>query len=293
MNHIIRKIIPVPIINYVKGVRAYYDLTSTKKARQSIGKVNAKWRNRINLVISSPDNQYIPRVDSAGKIEKYYITMHNGVKVCAYGYYGSGNLNMLIENKGVHEPQEEKAFEEIIQLLPEKCTMLELGAYWGFYSLSLLNRKPMATCYLVEPNIRNLISGKINFKLNNREGVFFQAKVGATPQKQPKTIAVDEFCKKHKINHLDILHADIQRFELKMLKGAKRMLSERRVDYIFISTHTNQLHQDCIKELKAYGYLILASADLDETYSVDGLIVAKKQGIEEPSSISISKRKIT
>ena len=32
----------------------------------------------------------------------------NGVKVYANSYYGSGMLNLLIKNKGVHEPQEEE-----------------------------------------------------------------------------------------------------------------------------------------------------------------------------------------
>ena len=88
----------------------------------------ANRRKRIDDVISSPDNAaQFQSVSEAGKLQGYFITMHNGVRVCANGYYGRGIPNMLIENKGVHEPQEERAFEAIIEHLRDDCTMLELG----------------------------------------------------------------------------------------------------------------------------------------------------------------------
>ena len=265
-------------------------LTSAKAARNAVGKVDSEWRKRIDDVISSPDNAAIPRVSEAGKLQGYFITMHNGVRVCANGYYGRGVLNMLIENKGVHEPQEERAFEAIIEHLRDDCTMLELGAYWGFYSLSLLQRRPKARCFLVEPEKVNLLSGELNFSLNGRTGFFAQACVGRTPQIEPRTISVDSFCSDHGIDHLDILHADIQGHELLMLEGAGRMLSSGKVDFVFISTHSNSLHADCIKSLESAGYVVLAEADLNETYSYDGLIVAKHRGIEQPKGIKISRK---
>lgn len=162
---------------------------------------------------------------------------------------------MLIENTGVHEPQEERAFEEIIRLVPEDCVMLELGAYWGFYSLSLLLQCPQAKCYLVEPDTQNLLSGKINFGLNGREGHFTQAYVDENPKEKPQTISVDTFCQKHQIQHLNILHSDIQGFELAMLRGAASFLKEGRVDYLFISTHSAELHRDCMLKLRELGYV--------------------------------------
>jgi len=236
-------------------------LTSAKAARHAVGKVDSEWRRRIGDVISAPDNAAIPRVPEAGKLQGYVITMHNGVRVCANGYYGSGILNMLIENKGVHEPQEERAFEEIIEHLRYDCTMLELGAYWGFYSLSLLQKRPEARCFLVEPIKANLLSGELNFRLNGRTGCFVHARVDRTPQMEPRTISVDSFCSDNEIDHLDILHADIQGGELLMLEGACRMLSSGKVDFVFISTHSNSLHADCIKSLESAGYVILVEAD--------------------------------
>ena len=269
-------------------MRGYF--TSPEAARNSVGSVDSDWKQRIQDVIASPDNGFIPRVADAGQLEEYYITMHNGVRVCANGYYGNGNLNMLIENKGVHEPQEERAFEAVIDCLPEQCCMLELGAYWSFYSLSLLQKRPKARCYLVEPEFFNMTVGKLNFRLNGRRGTFVQALVGAEPKREPRTISVDSFCQEHGITHLDILHADIQGYELDMLAGASNVLSRGLADYIFISTHSNHLHQECLKEIISNRYVILAEADLDETFSYDGLIVAKRADLVQPEKIEISKK---
>ena len=115
--------------------------------------------------------------------------------------------------------------------------------------------------------------------------------MGKKPGVDPKIITVDSFCHDQDIKHLDILHADIQGFELDMLMGAKEMLSQKKIDYIFISTHSNELHEQCLEILGHNQYAILASANLDETYSYDGLIVAKKESLQVPSQIVISKRK--
>lgn len=291
MKQQIQRLVPAPLRKQLKRMLAHRVLTSSRSAASAVGKVDAYWRDRINDVISSPDNAHIPRHPSAGQLKGYTITMHKGVQVCANGYYGAGILNMLIENRGVHEPQEERAFDLIIRLLPDECSMLELGAYWGFYSLSLLQERPRATCFLVEPETFNLVSGRINFRLNGKKGNFTQASVDRKPQDHPRTISVDSFCREHKIDHLHILHADIQGYELAMLEGAKGFLAGGNADFVFISTHSAKLHVDCIEELESLGYIILADADMEETFSCDGLIVAKHRSIENPKVIEISKKK--
>ncbi len=290
MKALIEKMTLPGLRQKLRLIRLERRLTSARAARKAVGKVDAEWRKRIDDVISSPDNAEIPRVPEAGKLQGHVITMHNGVRVCANGYYGRGILNMLIENRGVHEPQEERAFETIIGHLRDDCTMLELGAYWGFYSLSLLQQRPKARCFLVEPEKVNLLSGELNFRLNGRTGFFTQASVDRAPQTEPRTISVDSFCSDHGIDRLDILHSDIQGHELLMLEGASRMLSGGKVDYVFISTHSNSLHADCIKSLESAGYVVLAQADLNETFSHDGLIVAKHKGVDQPKGVNISRK---
>ena len=276
-----------------KMCRTWRELQNIERVQAGLGDVDSNWRRRIDDVLASPDNAHIDRVSEAGQIESYYISMHNGVKVCANGYYGYGTLNMLVENKGVHEPQEERVFEAVIRLLPVECTMLEMGAYWGFYSLSLLQQRPQAQCYLVEPIVENLISGRLNFRLNGRNGHFINAYIDAEPDHRgvPGSISVDAFCEEHKIKHLNILHADIQGFEDRMLHGSKRMLTQRSVDYVFISTHSNPIHYDCVQQLEKHDFTIIASADMHDTFSEDGLIVAKRSDLPQPEMFEISRKK--
>jgi len=289
MKKALRKIAKQLTPDFIKRNRWRKFLESKELALSAIGSVDDEWKCRIESVLSSPDNACIDRVPNAGKINDYYIIMHNGVKVCVNSYYGAGIANMLVANRGVHEPQEEKAFTEVVKLMPLKCRMLELGAYWGFYSLSLLNERTGAECYLVEPESFNLFSGEVNFELNQREGTFIQASVGAAHIPR-QSISVDGLMRDHSISHLDILHADIQGFELDMLEGAKEALFNGCVDYVFISTHSDALHRSCLEFLENYDYKILAEADLNETFSYDGVIVARRGSHPGPDIIEISKR---
>jgi hypothetical protein len=202
-------------------------------------------------------------------------------------------MNMLVENRGVHEPQEERAFGDVLRHLPAGGVMLELGAYWGFYSLWFARQVAAAKCYLLEPHPTNIRSGRINFQLNNSTATFDQAYAGASDAATSDGIpivTVDAHCRRRGITRLAILHADIQGAEADMLRGAETMLAEHKIDFLFISTHSNELHAECIEILQSHGYAVLASADLDETYSVDGLIVARGPQVAEPRELTISKK---
>ena len=168
------------------------------------------WRNRIDDVIACPDNQHIARVADAGKVIDDQVVMHNGIKVGRLSYYGAGILNMLIENRGVHEPQEERAFEAVLPHLPARSTMLELGAYWAYYSLWFSSVVKDARCFLVEPVSEHLRCGETNFQINNARGNFTQAFVGSverTDRDGTRFVAVDPFCERNGIGHLAILHS--------------------------------------------------------------------------------------
>lgn len=244
------------------------------------------WQNRITLVKECPDNAYIPRHENAGKVIDGYFHMHNNIKIHPISYYGFSMLRMLMENKGVHEPQEEKAFQEVLEHIDENSTMLELGAYWGFYSL-WFNKMKKGKTILVEPDIKNLDLGKKNFDLNGLKGTFYNKLISS--YNDEKTITVDRIFELENIDKLSICHSDIQGFEFEMLKGLKANIS--KIDYFFISTHSNDLHYACYNYLKQSNFEILCSADMNESYSYDGLIVAKnKLVLDDISLINISKR---
>lgn len=282
--------LPEPLTRPYRYWKTRNYLKSARAAQAAVGEVNSIWRRRIDDVLACPDNAFIPRDPQAGKLDGPFLTMHNGVRVCANGYFGPGTLNMLMENRGVHEPQEERAFEEVIRLLPDQCTMLELGAYWGFYSLSLLQQRPRARCYLVEPELENLWSGKLNFRINRRQATFVRAIVGKTPAKKPPTVSVPSLTERFSLPHLHLLHADIQGYELEMLHGAAPLFRDRKIDYVFLSTHKSSLHLDCMQFLADAGFPVLAEANLTESYSRDGLIVARREELPGPDKLDIHKK---
>ena len=231
----------------------------------------ADFAGRFREVISDPLNLLIERVPLAGFVDNNEVYLHNGIRVPASGaaaYYGSFSM-LLIINRGVHEPLEEYVFQELLRRLPEAPRMIELGAYWGHYSMWLKRARPKATTILVEPDQNNLAVGMHNFKRNGFDGEFIQAFV-ATGQ-----FEVDPFLESRGIDHLDILHVDIQGHEVEMLAGSRRALAERRVDYLLISTHSQEIHEKIVGDLTDAGYRIEAACDFDnDTTSYDGFVFA-------------------
>jgi hypothetical protein len=226
---------------------------------------------RFREVVSDPLNLLIERVPLAGVVENNEVCLHNGIRVPASGnaaYYGSFSM-LLIINRGVHEPLEEYVFQELLRRLPEAPRMIELGAYWGHYSMWLKKMRPQATTILVEPDANNLAVGRHNFQRNGFEGEFIQAFVAAGQ------FEVDPFLESRGIGHLDVLHVDIQGHEVEMLAGVRRALAAHRIDYLLISTHSQDIHKAVLGGLAEAGYRVEAACDFDnETTSYDGFVFA-------------------
>jgi hypothetical protein len=200
---------------------------------------------------------------------------------------------MLAATKGVHEPQEERVFSEVLKFVQPGGLMIELGAYWGFYSLWFARKVDQARCLLIEPELINLDLGRENFRLNGRDGEFVRAMVGARSSNhwwRGATVCVDDLVEQRGLKQIDILHSDIQGFEDAMLQGAARTLGAGRVHFVFISTHSDELHRRCREELQQYDFEIIADADLRGSYSVDGVLVGQLRGTEGPGPVEISQR---
>lgn len=251
----------------------------------------AYWQERIDLVNSSPDNANIPRSAKAGEVNDEYLIMHNGIKIDPLGYYGLGLTQMLVDNKGVHEPQEEFIFQEVLSTMTnKKPVMLELGSYWAFYSMWLLQQFPLGKCWMVEPDKHNLYFGKRNFLKNELKGKFIHAGIGDREVPENRITTVDSICDSQGIDFIDILHSDIQGFELEMLNGSTGMLDKKAIGYVFISTHSNDLHADCRAFLRKYDFEEVASANLDESYSWDGILAMRARDYPGVAKVEISKR---
>jgi predicted O-methyltransferase YrrM len=95
--------------------------------------------------------------------------------------------------------------------------MIELGAYWGHYSMWIKKSRPKSTTILVEPDPANFLSGVRNFDRNGYEGEFIESFVGHGQ------LEIDEFLRSRSMDHLDIFHADIQGMKCRCLRDAKRV----------------------------------------------------------------------
>jgi hypothetical protein len=232
---------------------------------------------RYREIVSDPINILIKRVPDAGYIDDGNVILHNGHRVPVTGKlaYYDGFCDILVINRGVHEPLEEYCFQQmLLRISTESPKMIELGAYWAHYSMWLQKAFPNAICYMVEPKQENIECGQYNFKLNKYSGEFIKDFVGTSG------FGLDRFIKEKGISLLNVLHSDIQGYEMEMLEGAKDFLSQHRAEYIFISTHSKILHTLAETKLKGFGYRIEVSSSYDEhTTSCDGFILASSPNI--------------
>lgn len=231
---------------------------------------------RFREIVSDPLNLLIQRVPNAGIIENNNVLLHNGIKVPLsgpYSYYENFS-QILVLNRGVHEPLEEFIFQQLLKKLHEKPLMLELGAYWGHYSMWLKKTLPNSIVHMIEPEQQNLNAGKYNFEINKLDGKFTNAFVGKGH------FCVDKYLIEAEIRTLDILHCDIQGYELEMLHDCSNALIENKINYIFISTHSQSIHNEILKKIASFNYRIEVSSDFEnETTSFDGLVFASSKNV--------------
>lgn len=259
---------------YIASIYKKYLEHQNSHIKRLTNKAN-EYDNRIVDVMSSPYNKFITHHPAAGQIIQDYIIMHNGIKIKLDSYFPKLIMPMLIANKGVHEPEEEAYFSRVLKRIKRKNpVMVELGAYWGFYSLWFMKEQEGGTVHLIEPDLDRLDAGKINFILNDVEGYWTHAFMGTDGLK------LDDYADTHKLDHIDILHSDIQGHEFDMLLDAKRLFESRKVSFAFISTHSNEIHRACCRYFENCDYKILFDIDMNHSSSYDGLIVASSQEFE-------------
>ena len=252
-------------------------------------------QRRMALTLACHDCDELPRVSEAGSVHEQgewpVQIMHNGLRMALHCYYGPWNTQLVEKLRGHHEPQEEKAFAQVLSLLGNAQLMVELGAYWSYYSLWFRKCFPDAKSILVEPDPHCLEIGQYNFALNGCTGEFVHAAVAASSGVEPSffcetygvtrtvdLVSVDQLL--HDQPRADIILADIQGAEWSMLQGMSRTLAAGKARIVIISTHHANLtgdyltHEKCLDFLRGHGAVILAEHTVEESYSGDGLIVA-------------------
>lgn len=287
------------------------------KEQYYIDMINGDWRDyvkpvkvpilekRIEISSACDDAKHIPRVENAGAcmVDEGGMAvqiMHNGLKVLYGRYYGAWVNEIIRSLDGVHEPQEEMVFHEVLKHIPEGATMVEAGCYWGYYSMWFTHEVPDGRTYMVEPHSNQMRVAQRNFEVNGLKGDFTTGYFGTYPEKKLEIqqrrsggeelprYTVREFMELKGLDRITLLHSDIQGHEEEMLSTAEDVLAEHLIDYLFISTHGRR-HPACKTILERHGYRIIAEHSVGESASADGLLVAQSPELPEIGGIDVSR----
>lgn len=261
-------------------------------------------QRRIFLTTLCRDSESLPRVKNAGKIIKSedveVQVMHNGLLVEKDGYCGPWMTEIISLLLGVHEPQEEMAFAEVIKQLKrtfentsDRPTVVELGSYWAYYSMWFLKEFPLGRAICIEPDPDNLELGIRNFQLNEMSGEFSQncislvdgESVEFITEKTRESIMVPGITlqgifNKYSLRSIDLLCVDIQGAEHSLISEGIKLLSNSLVRFLIVSTHEESIsgsaltHQMVLDMIENSGGIIICEHTTYESCSGDGLIVA-------------------
>jgi hypothetical protein len=155
-------------------------------------------------------------------------------------------------------------FEKIcLKIKSEKsnASMIELGANWSYYSLLFKHiiGKNNTFNIMLEADPEALKRGIHNFSINSCEGTFLNKMVGNEIYRIPELdmipcIQLENLCKEYNLNHIDILHSDIDCSEFDMLNQNKAFFEKKIAKYLFLLTHSEDLHNKCFEFLKNLKY---------------------------------------
>ena len=193
----------------------------------------------------------------------------------------------------------EKYMLQMVKANPNNThTMIELGSNQAYYSLMFhsilkkLGSNPVNI--LVETNKDHLVRGVDHFSMNgfdvqtkccsigNLEKVVEALQIqwplttaeGMT-HFNPNWLTLTDIFKEFNIDHLDVLHCDLDFSELVLFETAEEIFREKKIKYIFLSTH-GPLHEPALEFLKNCGYEILLNHDKTlPPVGFDTLIIAR------------------
>ena len=270
---------------------------------------------RIEMSISCLDSEEIPKVSNAGELDidehGPFQIMHNGLKITKDCYQGPWMTKVIELLRGHHEPQEELAFYEVLKVLREnpsnfqERTILELGSFWGYYSLWFAKEFPRSQVVCVEPDPIHMAVGQQNFLRNGVIGHFIAAKISQENRLRSKFLCVSDgvereveslsfsgIVKRAGLTSVEIAHVDIQGSEIDLLLDLPNVLQATNMRFIIVSTHDLAIsgspttHQDALRILQENGAYIICEHSVSESYSGDGFILASF--FEEDKSLKIA-----
>jgi FkbM family methyltransferase len=267
-------------------------------------------RKRVELAVSCTDCNDLPKVPHAGEVIDYdgerVQLMHDGTKVLAGGYYGDWQAEIITRLRGHHEPQEEKIFYQLLQHVRSGTLMVELGCFWAYYTNWYLGSVPDSRAICLEPDGNHLRIGEANLRLNARSARLIKAGVG---EKFAESTTIKRISDKATVHvsiwnypklsqevggeRIEMLHMDVQGAEYGFLRSMQSCRKGQLPRFLVVSTHQAMLdgvsvgHRRCLEILSDLGASILIEHSPEESFSVDGLVVASfdasDAGLQMPS----------
>ena len=257
-------------------------------------------KQRVAMTVGCRDADAIPKVPHAGEIVSRngidVQIMHEGTLVRAGGYGGEWMTQIIRKLRGHHEPQEELIYHHLVKQAGDGTLMVELGAFWAYYTNWYLGAVPGSRALCIEPDANNMACGQENLRLNARVAQWELACVGrehadAVPicrGSDEVTVSVpchsmDSILRRAGGQAIEMLHIDVQGAELPFLESCGNAAAAGLLRFVLVSTHhasisgSETTHQDCLRQLASLGAVILCEHTVEESFSGDGFIAASFQ----------------
>jgi hypothetical protein len=171
----------------------------------------------------------------------------------------------------------------------DQSYMLELGSFWGLWSLAFRKRFPNGHNVLVEYGSHQLSVGRKNFEANDLDAKFIHAGVFINKSGTARRVKSDVQFNMNGIlgapggelelhsfflenSRFDLIHADIQGSEWELIRFLceNRYLELLNNQVIVICSHSARNHFKIKKQLLTNGYLIVQE---DQTFGYFGHLV--------------------
>jgi FkbM family methyltransferase len=182
---------------------------------------------------------------------------------------GSGNHGYWL---GSYEMDKCTRFAEAV---PHGGVVFDLGANVGYYTLiSALRAGPGGRVFAFEPLPRNLAFLKRHLALNRIENATVieaavadcggtvrfkqdsstsKGRIGEGGSLEVQCLSLDDWVDRGLLPAPDLLKIDIEGAEFQALQGARRLLAASHPP-IYLSTHSGEVHRDCLGLLASLAY---------------------------------------
>jgi FkbM family methyltransferase len=163
-----------------------------------------------------------------------------------------------------------------IDRIKSKKVFWDLGAHVGYYTLQFCKLNPGGSVFAFEPLERNVLYFEKHMQLNNIKGykIFKVAvsnaegtlrfakgtasvagKLSSEGETEVEVIKLSSWYENGKISPPEVIKMDIEGAEINVLHDLKGILINRK-PILFLSTHGQLVHDDCISLLEEIGYKV-------------------------------------